>query len=112
MPDRGDGCNYDCQCQADFSSLDAGKIHCLTDMGCGTFKGCIRNNVLIPHQAVFPSDDSCNKCDCFDGKISCTNKECADPNAKCESGKDCQNSNQCGENGHCLQLSTWEHRWA
>ena len=96
MPDRGDGCNSDCYC------IGGGKIHCLTDMGCGTFKGCIRNNVLIPHQTVFPSNDSCNKCDCFDGKISCTNKYCADPIAECEEGRFCQNNNQCGENGLCL----------
>ena len=107
MPNRGDGCNYGCRC--DFFSPDAGKIICDTDMGCGTFKGCIRNNVLIPHRTVFPSDDSCNKCDCFDGKISCTNKKCADPNAKCKPGKYCQNSSQCGENGHCLG---WELGWA
>ena len=103
MPDRGDGCNSDCYCTG------GGKIYCLTKMGCGTFKGCIRNNVLIPHGTIFPSDDSCNKCDCFDGKISCTNKECADPNAKCEPGKYCENSSQCGENGHCLG---WQLGWA
>jgi hypothetical protein len=103
VPDRGDGCNSDCYC------IGGGKIHCLTDMGCGTFKGCIRNNVLIPHGTVCPSDDSCNKCDCFDGKILCTNKECADPNANCEPGKYCQNSSQCGENGDCLG---WQLGWA
>ena len=67
MP-RGDGCN-DCTCYG-------GKITCYTMIGCGPFKGCIRNNVLIPHLTVFPSDDSCNKCDCFNGKISCTYKDC------------------------------------
>ena len=103
MPDGGDGCNLQCYCHS------AGKIYCLTDKGCGTFKGCVKNNVLIPHQTVFPSNDSCNKCDCFDGKISCTNKECADPNAKCEPGKYCQNSSQCGENGDCLG---WQLGWA
>ena len=65
-------------------------------------KNCIRNNVAISHLTVFPSDDSCNKCDCFDGKISCTQKYCADPIAICEEGKFCENNNQCGENGLCL----------
>ena len=101
MPDRGDGCNYGCRCHH-FSS-DAGKIHCDTILpGCGTFKGCIRNNVLIPHGTVFPSEDSCNKCDCFDEKISCTIKECVNPNTKCQGGKSCQNNGQCGVKGDCI----------
>ena len=79
-------------------------------MGCRTFKDCMSTKhyfdyALIPHLAVFPSDDSwgkqysssCNKCDCFDGKISCTKKKCAD----CEAGKMCESSTHCGANGEC-----------
>ena len=105
MP-KGDGCNDGCMCYGGKFKIGP----CKTKMDCGFFKDCINDNkVLIRHLTVFPSDDSCNKCDCFDGKISCTNKECADPNAKCEPGKYCENSSQCGENGHCLG---WQLGWA
>ena len=100
VPDK-DGCDIGCKCSA-------GKVKCLGTsklMGCGARKkDCIGNNVLIPHGTVFPSDDSCNKCDCFDGTISCTNKNCANPNAKCESEKVCRNDNQCGANGKCHKM--------
>ena len=110
MPDK-DGCNIGCTSSR--PTCSGGKIKCLgtsKKRECADKKkDCIKNNVLIRHLTVFPIDNSCNKCDCFDGKISCTNKECADPNAKCKPGKYCQNSSQCGENGDCLG---WQLGWA
>ena len=101
VPDK-EGCNIGCRC---FS----GKIKCVGTSklkGCGTRKkDCIRNNVLIPHLTVFPIDNSCNKCDCYDGKISCTNKVCSDFKEfywKCTNGKPCGSGiANCGKNGRC-----------
>ena len=102
MPDK-DGCNIGCKCSA-------GKISCLgtsKKMGCGDKKkDCIKNNVLIHHLTVFPIDNSCNKCDCFDGKISCTNnKVCSDFKEvywKCKNGKPCGSGiANCGKDGRC-----------
>ena len=95
MPDK-DGCNIGCKCSA-------GKIKCKGTSKleeCGDKKkkkDCFTNNVLIRHLTVFPIDNSCNKCDCFDGKISCTKKKCAD----CEADKTCETNSECGANGKC-----------
>ena len=78
VPTEDDFCNFGYYCYL-------GKIErvysrsALGLMGCGDEeKDCIKDDkVLIRHLTVFSSDDSCNKCDCFDGKISCTNKQCA-----------------------------------
>ena len=71
---KGDGCNFGYYCYL-------GKIERVysTLIGCGNEeKDCIKDDkVLIHHLTVFSGDDSCNKCDCFDGKISCTKKQCA-----------------------------------
>ena len=103
MP-KGDGCNNGCTCYG-------GKIECSTRMRCGTLKDCIlEERVVIRHLTVWKRKslrsprgdyDSCNTCDCFDGKISCTNKECAVPEQPCKPSNRCQNDNQCGANGKC-----------
>ena len=68
---EADGCNSGYYCHG--GKIVAGYT---TLIGCGPFNDCIKDDKVIRHLAVFPSDDSCNKCDCFNGKISCTYKDC------------------------------------
>ena len=106
MPDK-DGCNIGCTSSR--PTCSGGKIKCLgtsKKRECADKKkDCIKNNVLIRHLTVFPIDNSCNKCDCFDGKISCTEKVCSDFKEyywKCKNGKPCGSGiANCGKDGLC-----------
>ena len=57
--------------------------------------------VLIPHLTVFPAKDSCNTCDCYDGELLCTKKNCGQVSSlnddkKCMEGKRCLFDRECG----------------